>query len=415
MQNIKNEEKKEYVGSSFLEFLNITVRYRKFIVSFVSIMLLITLIITLLSDKWYESQTTVFESGNANMFGKLSGISSLVSKFSGSGGLSLGGGSEALDKFSVILSSYTVIDSVIAKYNYREIYDFTKKDYYEKVRKKFVSNCNIEIEDEGDLIFTFYDKDPKRGAEVANYMIQLANEINTKLSVREAKLNREFIEKRYNQNINDINDLEQRMKLFQEQYGVIEVEEQLKESIKAMAEIYSKLAEKEIEYNILVRMHGMDNPIVKNTKIQVEEISKKINKISAGTDPLQEGVNLIIPFKKAPELGNKYLKIYKNLEIQYKILEFITPLYEQAKVEEVKNLPTVTVLDKAVPAEKKAKPKISMYLLLVLVISLIISYTIVFILETKARFRALESEKYNYIAKTLQSDFRKITFRKPKP
>jgi uncharacterized protein involved in exopolysaccharide biosynthesis len=56
-------------------------------------------------------------------------------------------------------------------------------------------------------------------------------------------------------------------------------------------------------------------------------------------------------------LGGEYIRKLREVEIQYKILQFITPLYEQAKVEEQRSTPSVIVLDYASPAERKAKPK----------------------------------------------------------
>ena len=67
--------------------------------------------------------------------------------------------------------------------------------------------------------------------------------------------------------------------------------------------------------------------------------------INAGQGLSEDGINLLIPFKKAPGLGYKYFKSAKDLEIQYWITsQFVQPMYEQAKVEEVKIFPHVLVL-----------------------------------------------------------------------
>ena len=51
------------------------------------------------------------------------------------------------------------------------------------------------------------------------------------------------------------------------------------------------------------------------------------------------------------------------MEIQNKILEFIYPMYEQAKIDEKKNTPTLIVVDEAVPAQLKYAPKKAFYIL----------------------------------------------------
>ena len=43
--------------------------------------------------------------------------------------------------------------------------------------------------------------------------------------------------------------------------------------------------------------------------------------------------------------------------MQTKLMEFILPMYEQAKVEEQKSIPTVIIIDKATPPQLKYTPK----------------------------------------------------------
>ena len=52
-----------------------------------------------------------------------------------------------------------------------------------------------------------------------------------------------------------------------------------------------------------------------------------------------------------------YFRLSRNLEIQNKLLIYIVPLFEQAKIDENKDTPTVLVLDPPFVPEKKVKPK----------------------------------------------------------
>ncbi len=45
----------------------------------------------------------------------------------------------------------------------------------------------------------------------------------------------------------------------------------------------------------------------------------------------------------------EYFRIYREVEIQSKIMEVTLPLFEQAKMEEHKSIPTILVIDEAVP------------------------------------------------------------------
>lgn len=385
------------IGNTFIEFLTVIVKYRKFLATFIFIVTLGATIYALVAPKWYKATVSVFPAEKSDFLSTITGISGLARNLSASRGLSaLTGGPTELDKYVAILKSATITDDVIKKFDLRKEYKM-EDDYYEDVVKAWQKNLELNIEDEGNLTITVYSKDPKKAADVANYLVEKLNEVNTRLSVTNAKANREFIEKRYNQNIEDIANLENAMKQFQQKYGVIAIPEQIEATVKSMSEIYLEMYKKEVEYNVVKQNYGDDHPLTKFAKVNLDELRKKINQLNSGTDLSQKDSKLLIPFKQAPELANEYLKIYRNLEIQYKILEFIQPLYEQAKVEEVRNTPSVLVLDKAGPPEKKAKPRLRVYFLLGLVSSLVLGLFIVFTWEMFEKLKQNDYQRYEYL------------------
>jgi capsule polysaccharide export protein KpsE/RkpR len=263
----------------------------------------------LLAPKWYKSTASVLPAEKNDLLSSLSGLGSLAKGFSASKGLAaLTGGNEETDRYMAILMSATVTNDVIKKFDLVKEYEY-EGDYYEKVVKEWQSNLELEIADEGNLTITVFDKNPQKAADIANYLVERLNEINTQLSVTNAKANREFVEKRYFQNVADINKLEDSMRVFQEKYGVIAVPEQLEATVKSMSSIYAELYKKEVELNVLNQTYGVDHPLTSTAKIELSELQKKINQLNAGTDASQKDVKLLIPFKQAPELGNEYLKI----------------------------------------------------------------------------------------------------------
>lgn len=396
------------IGKSFVNFLVVVVKYRIFLLVIVSVITLGATITALLLPKWYKATVSVLPAERNDLLSTLTGLSNLTKSFGTSRaarGLSaLTGGPTELDKYIAILKSATITDDVINKFDLRNEYNM-EDDYYEDVVKKWQKNLELEIQEEGNLTITVYSKDRKKCAEIANYLVERLNEVNTQLSITNAKANREFIEKRYLQNLEDINQLETQMKEFQQKYGVMAIPEQLEATVKSLSEIYVEMYKTEIEYNVAKQNYGSEHPLTKLTKTNLDELRKKIDQLNQGTDISQKDVKLLIPFKIAPKLGNEYLKIYRNLEIQYKILEFIQPLYEQAKVEEVRNTPSVLVLDKAGPPEKKAKPRIRIFFMIGFVSSLLIGLFMVFTKEMFEKLKNNDPETYENLTGWLK--FRK--------
>ncbi|NJD23515.1 MAG: hypothetical protein FIA82_12760 [Melioribacter sp.] len=395
-------------GNTFFEFLTVTVRYRWFLIWFVLIITLAATAYALIAPKWYEATASVLPAEKTDLLSSISGLSNLAKGFSASRGLAaLTGRNTETDKYVAILKSATITDDVIKKFDLRKEYD-REDDYYDKVVKDWQSNCILEIQDEGNLTISVLDKSPQKASDIANYLVQRLNEVSTVLGVTNAKANREFVEKRYFQSVNDITNLENDMKLFQQKYGVIAVPEQLKATVESMSKIYVDYNQKEIKMNVMKQTYGNDHPLYINAKLEMDELKKKIDQLNSGTDSSQKEVNLLIPFKKAPQLGNDYLKIYRNLEIQYKILEFIQPLYEQAKIEEVRNTPSVLVLDNASPPDRKAKPKGTIYALVSFVSSLLVGYFLIFIKEMFLKLKTTDPERHKLIFSLLKSDLSKF-------
>ncbi|NWF88285.1 MAG: hypothetical protein HXY50_02360 [Ignavibacteriaceae bacterium] len=408
-----SDSNKQTVGNSLFEFLTVAIKYRWFLICFIFLITLSATLYAVFAPKWYKATASVLPAEQNDLL-SMAGLSGLAKGFSATRGLAAltGSGSES-DKFIAILKSATITKEVIDKFNLREEYQL-ENTIYEKVVKEWQSNFELELQDEGNLTITIYDKNPQKAANIANYLVQRLNEKNTELGIRNARANREFIQKRYFQNVSDISSLELEMKKYQQKFGVIALPEQLEATVKSMSEIYTELYKKQIQYNITKQSLGMDHPLTAGSKVEIAELEKKIDQLNAGSDASQQDVKILIPFKEAPELGNEYLKIYRNLEIQYKILEFIQPLYEQAKVEEVRNTPSVLVLDNATPADHKAKPKILLYLLLSFVISTSIAFLIVIILEAFQKLKSNDGYRYQIIVETIKSDLSRINFLKRK-
>ncbi len=405
---ISDNDTAEPLGKTLMDFIAVLTKWRRFITWFVLSITVTTTIVTFLMPKWYKSTASVFPAEQTNLFSGLDGVSSLFKTLSGGSSRRLGGlvGSSEADRYTAILKSDRVLGAMITKFNLIEYYDYTSASYRnEKTTKELIENTVVELQDEGNLTVSVFDKDPKRAEEMANYYIDLLNQTNSELMVQNARGNREFIEQRYQKNLADLRTAEEAMQSFQTKHGIIAVPEQTEATIKAGAELYGKLAVKEIELDVLKRTGSESHPSVIAAGVEVDEIKKKLRDMNAGSFSAGDNMKIFVPFSKAPELAAQYIRLYRGLQIQNKILEFITPLFEQAKVEEQRSTPSVVVLDRAGVPERKAKPKISLYALLALVISTMLALFIVFTAEGIARLRALNPERFNTIVGTIRSDW----------
>jgi uncharacterized protein involved in exopolysaccharide biosynthesis len=149
--------------------------------------------------------------------------------------------------------------------------------------------------------------------------------------------------------------IEEKMYEFQKKYKVIVVPEQLEVSFKMAAELEAQYLQYEIQANLLKETVGENSPQYKNILTQLTMLKNKINELK-NSDKISES-NVLLPFKGLPDISIEYFRLYREMQIQSKIMEILLPMYEQAKVEENKSIPTVVVIDKAIPPSQKYYPK----------------------------------------------------------
>jgi len=87
-------------------------------------------------------------------------------------------------------------------------------------------------------------------------------------------------------------------------------------------------------------------------------------------------------------------------------MEILLPMYEQAKVEENKAIPTITVIDKAYPPTQKYYPKLSLIILAGAFISFFISILLAInatnILSSKVEDSEFEQKIKNFYSKIIK-------------
>ena len=335
------------------------------------------------------------------MLGGLDGISSIARSFSPARALTSLTGNPDADRYVAILKSSTVASEMIRRFDLIKVYDITSFPM-EKAAKELESNTDITVETEGNIVVSVFDKDPQRAADMANAYVELLNKTNSQLMVQNAGGDREFIEQRYRKNRLDLAAAEDSLKTFQQRHGVIALPEQLTASIKAVAEMEGQLAVKEVQANVLRRIQSPDNPAVTNLEIEIQEFRRKLTDLNTGED---KNMGPLVSFSKMPELGTQYIRRFREVEIQYRILQFIMPLYEQAKVEEQRQTPSVLVLDRASVPEHKAKPKIALFALLGLVTSSLLALMIVLLREGVSKLNASDPSRFERLLRQARSDW----------
>jgi uncharacterized protein involved in exopolysaccharide biosynthesis len=301
-----------------------------------------------------------------------------------------------LDLYSTIVNSRTVLDKVIKKFDLVKVFeiDSSQKDCYERTLKILRNSIDTKTSEEQVFEITVTLNSPTLSADVANYIVKILNDTLVELEISKSKNNREFLENRLLEVRNNLKISEDYLKDYQKKSGMLDAKEQIKGIISVYSELETQLISKQIEFGIYQKIFGKNSPQFENSKIQLKEYEDKLAKIK------KEGQedSYLLALNSLPQKAIDYIRHYRDVEINSAILEFLVPLYEQAKFDEQKDIPVLQVLDEAIPPAKKSYPPRVIFSTLVGFAVFLFCFFCILISEND---NLRESEKFKYIRKNL--------------
>jgi len=366
----------------------------------------VSLIVSLLLPKWYASKAVVLSSG-AGKFNFLSSISPIpVADF----GLSTI--NEDINNFIAILQSRTVKEYMVNKFNLVERY---KQRDIEYAMEAYEEIMELEVTEEGTLEISIIDKDPIVAKQMVSEVLIMLDQINQNIGMEAGRYNREFLEKRLNQNQNDLEKAELALKTFQEKTGILDLVAQLTSTMQMSAQAYNSILqmsaqaynsifeaytalyankiETEIQLAVAKTTLSINNPtlmqleqLLNEQKWQLEQLmiklDEKLQYLLSNITPSQvdkiPNIEFSVSFKDLPSLGLENARLIREVELQSTIQEILIPQFEQAKLEETKNIPTLQVIDKPKVAINKTKPKRALIVIGATLMSILVSFTFVY-------------------------------------
>ena len=366
---------------NLLDSWRVLVKHKELIGLIVGTAFMISIVVSLLLPKIYASTASVLPPQQEGVLS--SGIApQLPTDLSALAGGFLGMKSPA-DLWVGILKSQSVRDAIISRFNLKELYDV---ETIEDARKALDKKVTIEKSKEEIISVTVEDKYPNRAAQMANAFIEELDGINKGVVMTSGKRMRAFVEKRLKDVRIELAKAEEAVRAFQETNKAVKLDDQSKAIIEAIGMVKGQLMAKEVELQTLLSYATPTHPQAEILRAQVEELKERMKELeegNKGSNPITK--NIFIPTNRIPDLSLQFARLLRDAKIQQTMYELFTQQYEMARIQEVKDSPTVQVLDRAKVPEKKAKPKRTLIVLLSTVTTAFFAVFLVFFMDYMER------------------------------
>jgi uncharacterized protein involved in exopolysaccharide biosynthesis len=384
-------QENQYKDSIYF-FLTIFKKW-KFLLTLTLLGAIISTIVAFILPQWYASTCNLVPSTSSQE--SSGGASSMISSALKEFGVTKMTGSSSQEAYSyiVILTSRTVVDSIINKFRLDTVYKIPKNKF-SKLREAFLDNVEVTYEKEGNYTITIWDTDKYRAADIANAYVDLANEHFIDIFRQDTKLSKEYFEGRIFAIDSTLTVIGDQLKKFTQKTLLFSPEEQAQSVAKSLADIKAEQVKYDIFYEFYKKNYGEQDPLAQTYKKLSNEVASKLNTIQT-----QPGFAGNFSLTNATGVAVDYLRLYTEFETYTKVRAFLIPMIEKIRSDEIKNIQNLIVVDKAIPADKKDKPKRA-YIIAgstfgTFVLGILLIFLFDYFNEIKTRIKSLKANESN--------------------
>ncbi len=340
-----------------VDIVRTLVQGKKLIIILTALVAISAIVYSLVTPKYWKSNTTfMINSSSGGLDIDLPGnIGSLL----GSAGLGdlLGGSTDETD-FLNIINSRQFSEHLIKKYDLISYYEIEEADSLmaiDKALRKISKMIKASFNEKSKLLaISVESKDKELSRDICLYIRLRSTELKKQKDSKKNETEYNFFKQRMEEYNLRLENLLVMVKEFQEEYNILDMEEQAKAIISNYGTVITQASTINIQADIMTSQYGDDFPEVRMIQMQKELINKEIKSLETNDKSKDK---YIIGLELMPEIANKYASLLVEKEIIEKTLVSFYPIYEASRFSHIKDNELITVLDEPRLAGLRTKPK----------------------------------------------------------
>ncbi|HRP93743.1 MAG: hypothetical protein IT276_16610 [Ignavibacteriaceae bacterium] len=317
------------------------------------------LILLFIYPRTYQATVSILPPEQENSLG---GFGALL----GSGDFSnlLGGGmsSASSQLFVEILKSRTAALYVVKKNNLVKFFNTEdsieaaeklQKNLNTDITKEGIVNINVDVKS-SFIPFIFNDSDSLKelSAKLSNSFVAALDSINREKLSSKARNARIYIESQIKETRFLLDSAEVALMNFQTKNKTIAIPEQIKAAIEASAQIKSEIIQTEMQLGIIKSDVSENNRLVVALNKKLQELKDQYSQFETGSE------DYLLAFKDLPTLGKDLAGLFRDVRIQNEVYVLLQQQYYKEKIQENREIPTIEILDEAIPPKKPVAPRV---------------------------------------------------------
>lgn len=360
--------------------LDLILGWRRLIYRVTIAAIVVSVVASLIMPNWYAaSATCVPPQEGESRGGLLSMFSQMGMDFGARGLLS----STPMTDFMIgVLKSKLLRDQVVDRFDLQRVYNAESREHAAEDLSDYLI---VTTTPEGFIEVRVEDRDRQRAADMANVFMEFLDDYNRRASVEQAGRTREFVERALEENGRRLLTASDALRGFQEEHGAVDLTEQTRATVQAIATLEAQRTGLEIRRGVLEGFSHRDHVQMKKIDAELREIRKKLGQLTGRGDEVPTGTNqdgTLLPLAGIPELVVRLADLMREVMVQEKVRTFLSSQLEEARIQETRDLEVIHILDAATPPLKKSRPRRSIIVLLSVGLAFVASMGAAFVADS---------------------------------
>jgi uncharacterized protein involved in exopolysaccharide biosynthesis len=356
--------------------LDVVMTWRKMIYRVFIAAAVLSVLISLLMPNWYTARSTFLPPQESDARSGMMQLSSMIGI--DIGGMGLLSNTPMLDVMIGVLKSRRLRAELVDQFDLTTVYRSKSREH---AIKELEDHITVSSTAEGLLEVMVEDRDRERSAEMTNSLVSLLDDYNRETSVETARRTSEFIRGYIEENEARLEAAALAMQDFQEKHGAIELTEQTRVTVEAAAVLQARRTTLSIERGVLEQYASPDQSRMVEIDMELEEIDDALSRYTGGDGGDDKEPGVFLPLGSIPETGFELARLTRDVLVFEKIHEYLSAQYEQSRIQEARDLETLSIVDTAVPPLKKSRPRRSVIVILTVALATIAAVGLAFACE----------------------------------
>jgi uncharacterized protein involved in exopolysaccharide biosynthesis len=263
------------------------------------------------------------------------------------------GGELQSDEFVEILLSREILDRLIEEFDLRRLY---KAEYIEDALSALEKYTDIEVSQAGLVRIEVTAPEPQLAADMANAYVRELDRFNRSSNSTQAHFTRTFLERRVGEVAEVLEKTEDTLQEQQEKHNTVTLPQAMLTMVSAQAELEARLQAVRVELGILNRVARPNHPKLVELRNEIRELESELN--------------------AQPKIQMDLARLMRDVKIQETLYALLIEQLERSRIQEVRDTPTVQVVERAQPPEKRSRPRRTQITLVAALLGLIFAVTL---------------------------------------